>query len=128
MKVQSIDTVPTQVVDMPGATGCEVQWLIGERDGAPNFAMRRFVVAPGGYTPRHQHDYEHEVFVLSGHGEVIENDTPHAIGPGSVILVTPDEVHQFRNTGDQPMHFLCLIPHSATGKAVTVVPECGIES
>ncbi|MEZ6106968.1 MAG: cupin domain-containing protein [Pirellulaceae bacterium] len=76
MKVRSIESVPTQEVDMPGATGCQVQWLIGEKDGAPNFAMRRFMVAPGGHTPRHHHPYEHEVFVLSGHGEVIENDAP----------------------------------------------------
>jgi hypothetical protein len=25
------------------------------------------------------------------------------------------------------MRFLCLIPNSATGRAVTVVPECGLE-
>lgn len=128
MKVQNISSVPTQPVDMPGASGCQVQWLIGEKDGAPTFAMRRFEVAPGGYTPRHFHPYEHEVFVLAGQGEVIENDKAHKIGPGDVILVSPDEIHQFKNTGDQPMQFLCLIPNSAANKAVTVAPECGIES
>ena len=45
-----------------------------------------------------------------------------------VVLITPDEVHQFKNTGDVPLQFLCLIPNSATGKQVTVVPECGVES
>ena len=56
-----------------------------------------------------------------------EGDTPHPLKPGDVVLITPDEVHQFKNTGDVPLQFLCLIPNSAAGKQVTVVPECGIE-
>lgn len=127
MKVQNIDSVPQQPVDMAGSQGCQVQWLLGEKDGAPNFAMRRFEVAPGGHTPKHHHPYEHEVYVLAGKGEVIEGDQPHPIGPGDVILVSPDEIHQFRNTGDQPLRFLCLIPNDAAKATVTVVPECGIE-
>ena len=112
---------------MEGAQGCEVRWLIGDKDDAPNFAMRQFEVQPGGYTPRHHHPYEHEVFVLSGQGEIFEGEKPHPLKTGDVVLVRPDEVHQFRNTGDTPLKFLCLIPNSATGKAVTVIPECGIE-
>ena len=125
MKVNSLEQVPSQAVQMEGAEGCKVRWLIGERDGAPTFAMRQFEVAPGGFTPRHSHDYEHEVFVLEGSGVVIEGDAPHALQAGDVVLVKPNEVHQFRNTGASPLKFLCLIPNSATGKQVTVAPECG---
>ena len=90
--------------------------------------MRQFEVAPGGFTPRHHHPYEHEVFVLEGQGVVYEGDQPHPLKAGDVVLVKPDEVHQFRNTGDGPLKFLCLIPNSATGQNVTVVPECGNEA
>jgi quercetin dioxygenase-like cupin family protein len=127
MKVNHYEQVEKQAVDMEGAAGCHVRWLVGEKEGAPNFAMRQFEVEPGGYTPRHHHPYEHEVFVLEGQGEVYEGDSAHPLRPGDVILVKPDEVHQFRNTGDAPMKFLCLVPNSATGKTVTVVPECGVE-
>ena len=48
----------------------------------------------------------------------------HALRAGDVVFVKPDEVHQFRNTGDQPLKFLCLIPNTATGQPVTAVPEC----
>lgn len=125
MKVNAAEQVPSQTVQMEGANGCSVRWLLGERDGAPTFAMRQFEVAPGGYTPRHSHDYEHEVFILEGSGEVFEGDTPHPLQAGDVVLVKPNEVHQFRNTGPAPLKFLCLIPNSATGKQVTVAPECG---
>jgi quercetin dioxygenase-like cupin family protein len=104
-----------------------VRWLIGERQGAPNFAMRQFEIAPGGHTPRHQHDYEHEIYVLEGSGAAVEGDRLHPLQAGDVVYVSPGDIHQFRNTGDVPLKMLCLIPNSATGKQVTVVPECGVE-
>lgn len=128
MKVTNTQDVEQQQVNMEGSQGCTVRWLVGQADGAPNFAMRQFEVAPGGFTPRHHHPYEHEVFVLEGDGVVFEGDHPHPLRAGDVILVKPDEVHQFRNTGSTPMKFLCLIPNSAANKQVTVVPECGTEA
>lgn len=127
MKVTPAESVTQQPVDMEGSNGCSVRWLLGEKDGAPTFAMRQFDVAVGGHTPKHSHDYEHEVYVLGGEGIVMEGDKEHPIHAGDVVLVKPNEIHQFRNTGEQPLKFLCLIPNSATGKAVTVAPECGIE-
>jgi quercetin dioxygenase-like cupin family protein len=127
MKVNSYQAVPAKPVDMEGAHGCTVRQLLGQADGTPTFAMREFEVAPGGHTPRHSHDYEHEVFVLSGDGVVFEGDQKHKLTAGDVVFVKPNEVHQFQNTGAAPMRFLCLIPNSATGKAVKVAPECGIE-
>jgi quercetin dioxygenase-like cupin family protein len=112
---------------MEGAEGCTVRWLIDETDGAPNFAMRRFEVSPGGHTPRHSHPYEHEVFVLDGSGVVIEGTAEHSLKAGDAVLVKPNEVHQFRNTGDKPLTFLCLVPNDAKTKSVMVAPECGAE-
>ena len=127
MKVNHYEQVAQQRVEMEGSHGCSVRWLLGEKDGTPTFAMRQFEVAPGGFTPRHSHPYEHEVFVLEGEGEVYEGSHAHGLLAGDVVFVKPDEVHQFRNTGNAPLKFLCLIPNYATGKKVTVAPECGRE-
>ncbi|MCH8924273.1 MAG: cupin, partial [Planctomycetes bacterium] len=70
MKVNSYEKVEEKAVDMPGASGCTVRRLVSESDGAPNFAMRRFEIAPGGYTPRHSPPYEPAVYVLEGDGLV----------------------------------------------------------
>ena len=128
MKVSPSQQIPSQPVEMEGASGCSVRWLVGEADGAPTFAMRQFEVAAGGYTPRHSHPYEHEVYVLAGQGAVLEGEREHTIRAGDVVFVAPDEIHQFRNTSEQPLRFLCVIPNSATGKKVTVAPECGVQS
>ncbi|HUY33774.1 MAG TPA: cupin domain-containing protein [Pirellulales bacterium] len=126
MKVQASQEVTQAPVTMPGAIGCAVRWLVGETDGAPNFAMRQFEVQPGGCTPRHSHPYEHEVFVLEGAGVVFEGDVEHPLRAGDVIYVAPDEVHQFRNNGATPLKFLCLVPNSSKNAPVNQAPECGV--
>lgn len=101
--------VENQDVPEP-AEKVKIRWLINEKTGAPNFAMRRFEVAPGGSTPYHTHDWEHEVYVLEGDAVVVSKDGETAIDSGSVILVEPNEEHNFKNTGDKTLVFLCLIP------------------
>jgi quercetin dioxygenase-like cupin family protein len=110
MKVIHSHEVPADVVEQ-GAEGTTIRWLIAKDDGAPNFAMRLFEVAPDGCTPRHQHDWEHEVFILSGEGVVRTADGDVALKGGSAVLVAPSDDHQFRNTGAEPLRMLCMIPH-----------------
>jgi quercetin dioxygenase-like cupin family protein len=124
MKVVPLQSVPSAEVTMPGSHACRVRWLVDENDGAPNFAMRQFEVAPGGYTPKHSHPYEHEVFVLEGEGEILDGDSPQPLRPGTVVYVAPDDVHQFRNTGVTPLKFLCFVPNSHRNLPATMAPEC----
>jgi quercetin dioxygenase-like cupin family protein len=124
MKVSSTQAIESRPVTMEGSSGCTVRWLVDAQDGAPNFAMREFEVAPGGYTPSHHHPYEHEVYVLSGAGEVYEGDQSRPLKAGDVVYVAPDEVHQFRNTGTSPMRFLCMVPNVAGQGPASSLPEC----
>jgi len=124
MKVNRSEQIESQEVSMEGATGCSVRWLINQTDGAPNFAMRQFVVDPAGHTPKHSHPYEHEVYVLAGNGVVLEGNEEHPIAAGDFVYVGPDEIHQFRNTGSAPLTFLCMVPHIPDGTPVNTLPEC----
>ena len=128
MKVSHYEQIESKTVEMPGAKGCTVRWLVDQADGAPNFAMRRFEVSAGGHTPKHAHPYEHEVYVLNGEGIVVEGDVQHKLTAGDVVFVQPNEVHQFLNTGTQTLTFLCLVPNSATAQATTVPAECSVEN
>lgn len=95
---------------MPGATGAKMRMLIGPDEGAGNFHMRHFEVAPSGFTPKHQHDYEHEILVLKGSGVAFSESGERPIRAGDVIWVPANEMHQFRNEGSEPLEFICLIP------------------
>jgi quercetin dioxygenase-like cupin family protein len=110
MKVQGLEGHAQKKVTMPGASGAKMRMLVGPEDGAANFHMRHFEVAPGGYTPHHQHDYEHEILILKGAGIAKSCDGERAFKSGDVIFVPANEMHQFINPGDQPLEFICLIP------------------
>ncbi|HEC89045.1 MAG TPA: cupin domain-containing protein [Thermoplasmatales archaeon] len=94
-----------------GAKDVKLRWLISKKDGAERFAMRLFEVQPGGYTPFHQHDWEHEVFILEGTGVAKGKDIEESFKPGDVFFISPMEWHQFINTGKDVLKFLCLIPY-----------------
>jgi quercetin dioxygenase-like cupin family protein len=113
MKVENSAKIAKKAVEMEGAAGVEIRWLISKEDEAPNFAMRMFELAPGGHTPLHRHPHEHEVFVLEGDGVFVYEGQEHAIGPEDVVFVPGGSEHNFKNTGDSALRFLCLVPMSA---------------
>jgi len=69
---------------------------------------------PDGYTPLHTHPHEHEVFVIEGQGLFLSEGQEHPFDAEYVIFVPPNKEHQFKNTGDGVLRFLCLVPASAT--------------
>ena len=94
-----------------GAEGVRVRWLIKKEDGAPNFAMRCFELASQGHSPLHSHDWEHEVYVLEGEGEVVCDNEKRKLSAGCVVFIPPKAMHQFRNMGEKKLKFLCLVSH-----------------
>lgn len=84
--------------------------VIGKDDGASNFCMRVFSVGPEGFTPRHSHEWEHEIFVHSGEGQVYRAGEWIDIKAGTAIFIPGNEEHQMRNTGTEDFTFVCLIP------------------
>jgi quercetin dioxygenase-like cupin family protein len=90
--------------------GVSVRWLISSAEKAPNFALRYFEVEPGGWTSLHQHAHDHGVMVFRGRGRVLLGDEESDIGFGDVVYIPPHELHQFKNIGDEPLGFLCVIP------------------
>ncbi len=94
-----------------GSCNVTVRWLIDKKLGAENFAMRLFEFKPGGHTPLHRHPWEHEIFVLEGEGVVVGEDGEYQISKGSVVFISANELHQFRNTGTDILRIICLIPY-----------------
>jgi quercetin dioxygenase-like cupin family protein len=99
-----------EVEAQPAAEGVTMRVAIGPNEGAPFFNMRIFEVEPGYATPHHSHWWEHEIFVLSGQGLVLTEQGERQIGHGSTLFVPGGEMHRLRNTGDQVLRFICLVP------------------
>ncbi len=92
------------------ARGVVIRPVISDADGAPTFALRYFEIEPQGYTPSHQHPWEHELFILSGAGVHIGPDGETPLSPGMAVFIPPGELHQFRNAGDETFTMTCSIP------------------
>jgi quercetin dioxygenase-like cupin family protein len=110
MKVVDFKDVKAEEVKEPGSKDVTVRWLISEKDGAPNFAMRLFEVEPGGFTPFHTHAWEHQVFVLQGRGLLVAEEKNVPLKKDDAALVPPDEKHQFKNDSDEKFTFICVVP------------------
>ena len=113
LKMMKALDVEASKVEMEGVEGVTIRWLIAKADGAPNFAMRLFEVEPGGHSPLHSHDWEHEVYIVDGSGELEFEGERKGFGKGWFILVPPGREHRFLNTGDTVMRFLCLVPNDS---------------
>jgi quercetin dioxygenase-like cupin family protein len=111
MKHVHYTEVPAEIPKEKDVKDTTIRWLIAKNDGAERFAMRLFEMRPGGHSPLHQHDWEHEVFIVKGSGALRDTSSSHPFEQGDVIFVKPMEWHQFVNTGKDVLQFLCIIPY-----------------
>ena len=111
MKHVHYTDVDLEVPKEEGIKDLKIRWLISKKDGAENFAMRLFEVKPGGHSPLHQHDWEHEVFILDGEGVARDKQHEKPFKKGDVFFIPSMEWHQLVNTGKGDLKFICLIPY-----------------
>ncbi|UCE91314.1 MAG: cupin domain-containing protein [Methanobacteriota archaeon] len=93
-----------------GTKGVVFRELIAGDLGVPNFHMRLFDVAPGGNTPKHTHDWEHEVYVVEGEGKIVLETAEIPLQKGDAVFVEPNELHQFVNDGASLLRMICVVP------------------
>lgn len=113
MRIKNYPDIAATRIDNDVAKGIAARVVIGKNDGAENFCMRVFELDEGGCTPLHTHDWEHEIFVHAGDGEIFGDGRWHPFRAGTVTLVSPNEEHQIRNTGSGTLTFVCLVPSKA---------------
>ena len=107
--VKQADRVERRQVKAGTAT--ETQVLIGPEDGAPHFAMRRFIMGEGGGMPRHTNTVEHEQFVLSGRARIRIGPDVHEVGAGDVLYIPAGAPHSYEVV-EAPFEFLCMVPNT----------------
>ncbi|MSR28330.1 MAG: cupin domain-containing protein [Phycisphaerales bacterium] len=110
MLKRRVEDTEAKLMEMDGVEGVRMRLMVGRRDGAPTFAMRHYTVSPGGFTPRHQHNYEHEVIITGGVAQVEHDGEFHTCSPGDILMIEPNKLHQFKNQGATDLTFICLVP------------------
>lgn len=110
MLIRTANEMPATPMTMPGAEQVGMRLLLGRADGAPTFAMRHFTVESGGHTPRHQHNYEHGVYIVGGSGTIEMAGAARMIKAGDSLFVEPNTEHQFRADRGEALQFLCMVP------------------
>ncbi|HQB38013.1 MAG TPA: cupin domain-containing protein [Deltaproteobacteria bacterium] len=113
MLFKTYSEVDAVTMDNDVAKGIAARVVLGKADGACNFCMRVFEIAPNGHTPRHAHAWEHEMFIYSGKGEIFGNGKWNPVKAGDVVLVNSDEEHQIRNNSSELLAVVCLVPSGA---------------
>ena len=93
------------------ADGLRKGVLVGPEEGAPNFAMRRFVLDAGASVPKHTNAVEHEQYVLSGEYVVGVDGDEFVVSAGDSLLIPAGTVHWYRNDGDEEGSFVCVVPN-----------------
>ena len=97
--------------EVSAGTATQIQVLVGPADGAPNFAMRRFIMGPGGGMPAHTNTVEHEQFVLKGRAEVGIGGSTFRVSAGDVLYIPAGVPHYYRVI-EGPFEFLCMVPNA----------------
>lgn len=85
--------------------------ILDESDATPHFAMRRFELAPGAHVPNHTNEVEHEQYVLAGEYTVGLDGEEHSVRAGDALLIPAGVPHWYRNDGDEPGAFICVVPN-----------------
>ena len=108
MSVKHAQDVEAQVVKAGELT--TIQVLISAQEG-PNFALRWFVMEPGGGMPEHTNTVEHEQYVLRGQASIGIGDETFDVRAGDVVFIPQGVPHWYQNVGEEDFEFLCIIPN-----------------
>lgn len=111
MPVIKYEDVSPGEIKMEGAKRIRKANVIANEQGWQDHALRVFRIGPGGYTPRHEHDWEHVNYVIRGKGRLRLGNNVYELGERDFAFVPPNVEHQFENSSDADFEFICIVPN-----------------
>lgn len=110
MIVSHLDQVEAKQLNHPSLKDVLMKVLVSPKEGWEGYVMRVFDVGVNGYTPKHAHPWPHINYIIEGEGELMVDHEINPIVAGSFAYVPSDTLHQFRNVGQKPLKFICIVP------------------
>jgi quercetin dioxygenase-like cupin family protein len=104
------DTTPEEypLYENPATKGVRRKRFLDPENSSKKFALRAYIIEPGGYTSYDIHPHEHGVYMMSGEATVNVGDEEILLQRGDVLHIGGNEPHQFFNRGSEPVKFLCV--------------------
>jgi len=111
-------------LEVPAGQDTSMQVLVGPEQGAPHFALRRFVIQEGGGMPLHTNDVEHEQYVLRGRARITVGDAVHEVQADHTLFIPAGVPHSYEVV-EGPFEFICVVPnHPDQIKVMDADPGC----
>lgn len=111
MPVVKYEDFALEQIEMEGVKDVSKANVIGEPEGWEGHTLRVFRLGPGGFTPHHQHDWEHINYVIKGRGKLTIGDEITEIKAQDFAFVPSNAKHQFQNPFEEDFEFICIVPN-----------------
>ena len=108
MTIKSMNDYPKEPLSVGVKTYRQV--LIDPEVGA-RFAMRRFIIEPGGEMPLHTNKVEHGQIVLAGRARLILGEKTCEVKKNDVVFMPAGVKHCYKQLGEEAFEFLCVVPN-----------------
>lgn len=97
-------------INHPDAKNAGMKVPIGPEQGWADHVLRIVELGAEGHSPHHSHDWPHINYIIEGEGVVHMNGEEHPVTAGGYAYIPANVVHQFRNTGEGALRFICIVP------------------
>jgi len=107
------ENLPVLALDEEGAQGVTMKWITADNlDASPHFCIREMSIQQGGYTARHDHSWEHQLFILEGKGRILKSGRDDAVElvQGHTVRIPPRTPHQVFSDQGTGLKYLDIIP------------------
>lgn len=99
-----------------GVGGLVIRTIHPDVCGSEQLAMGVVYMLPGEELPPHSHSNEEAYFILSGVGEMKVDGEEILLEKNLSIYMPANSVHMTKNTGNEPLVFICALSPAPTAK------------
>jgi quercetin dioxygenase-like cupin family protein len=108
--VSDLEKVIPIVMSGDEVKNASMKALVGPEEGWESHVMRLVELGEGGFSPKHAHPWPHINYIIEGEGILEIDGENNEIKAGSFAYVPSDKLHQFINSGNGTLKFICIVP------------------
>jgi quercetin dioxygenase-like cupin family protein len=90
--------------------GAGIKKAIGPEEGWDDYVLRFIEITPNGKSFDHIHPWPHINYYIKGNGILTIEGEEYPVCEGMYSFVPADKQHQWRNTSDEKLEFICIVP------------------